>query len=268
MDDSIDRLRDDIGAFDAGDAKDALLRKLLASIITDALKAGADSIELEPSSDRVTALLVTGGARREADRIPLRMYEPLIALIKRLAGLDTPLSGQPPAGALVVDVDGHRLPFPVRVKPTSDGDAIGIDLPPAQHTLLAAIKRRLRKPRVRLLDAAGESLMMLLALQSAEGSFAFLPPAVAARSTEVYRALEAHAGGNAGAVTQQVFETAMCLLSLQTTHAARRDLWHRAHAKGVRFIATALGVKPEAVAALVDRLMVQPVSPPPAAQHA
>jgi hypothetical protein len=225
---------------------------------------------LQPTAQRVNAIFVVGATARQAsDGMPLRLHRALTAQIKQLAGIDAAATAQQPqAGALAANVDERRATFPVQITPTPHGDAIRIDLPPAQHTLMAAIKRRLRKPRVRLLDAAGESLMLLLALQSAEGSFAFLPAGVATRSGEMHQALEALPRVSAGAVTQKVFETAMCLLSLQTTHAARRDLWHRAHAKGVRFVATALGVKPEEVAALLDRLAVQPAPQPAAPQHA
>jgi hypothetical protein len=201
---------------------------------------------------------MTGGTWHARDRIPLRMHKPLVALVKRLAGMDPAITGQPQSGALAAKVDDTRVTFPVRLKSTGDGDAITIDLPVHQAGMIAAIKRRLHTPKVRLIDPTGQSPLDVLSSQSAAGAFALLPADVAARAADVRRALETLPDVNATIVTDLVLQTALCLLSLQTTHAARRDLWSRAHAKGVRYVAMELGVKPEEVTTLLEQLAKAP----------
>jgi hypothetical protein len=136
--------------------------------------------------------------------------------------------------------------LPVHITPGADGESIRIELPLPAVGAIAAIKRKLHTPTVRLVEPEADVLLAMLATQSAEGAFAYWPAGSTVASMEISNELAMLAGkGVGGAIPDAVLATVMCLLAMQTSHAARRDLWQRAHAKACGFVAKTLGVKME-----------------------
>jgi hypothetical protein len=209
------------------------LVSLLESILREAVRSGATHVELRPMEDRLQVVFTIKGATHERDNVPLRMADPLAAMLKRLAG---------ERGAVTADVDGERAELPLKFVASRHGELIWIELPATDRGVLASIVRKLHTPTVRLIEPAVDPLRRILASQTAEGAFLHWPDDLrVTRHAEVREASEILTGGT-GAVTTEVLQTMSCLLSLWVAHADKRDQWVRAGTKACRYVASQLKV--------------------------
>jgi hypothetical protein len=271
MDRTIDHLCDRSACDDVGDdvGDEAAHLEGLSLLIADALHSAARSIELTPEATQVRVTLIAGTAQEQKPPISLSRYSGLIATVLRLCGIDENADAtQPYAGPLTAVIDGQRVTLPVKLTPTPHGSAIHIDLPPSQGGVLAAIKRKLHRATVHLIEPSSDGLMDILRSQTAAGALEYQSCDAFALRLEVQNELGILASGRD--VNAECITTALNLLALQLWHASRRELWQRAHAKGCRFVADAIGVKAEDVVRALDGLerklmttgMAAPVSAP------
>jgi hypothetical protein len=200
------------------------------------------------------AFFTINGQRNAMEMIPQGHYPSLAALILRLCGLDDSADAQkqPQSGAMAATLDGHRVTLPVQMTPSADGSTFHIDLPATEPGIVAAIKRKLHRPTVLMLEPSTDGLMDILRSQTAAGALEHQSIGSFAFRLEVQNELAVLASGRE--VSGESVTTALNLLSLQMCHGPRRELWQRAHAKGCRFVADAVGVTPEDVVRMLDGL--------------
>lgn len=130
MDKSMDRSIDksiDMTGIGEGDGKDdatqAPIIKLVASIISEAVRNRASDIHIEPMKDRIRLRYRIDGECVERDRIPLRMKGPLISRIKIMAGIDIAEKRLPQDGRIKMQVDKANVDFRVSTLPAYHGES-------------------------------------------------------------------------------------------------------------------------------------------------
>jgi type IV pilus assembly protein PilB len=130
MDKSMDRSIDksiDLAGMGEGDGKDdatqAPIIKLVASIISEAVRNRASDIHIEPMKDRIRLRYRIDGECVERDRIPLRMKGPLISRIKIMAGIDIAEKRLPQDGRIKMMVDKANVDFRVSTLPAYHGES-------------------------------------------------------------------------------------------------------------------------------------------------
>ena len=135
-------------------------------------------------------------------------------------------------------VDGHRITLPVRITPMAEGLAFQIDLPPAGDSgVFAAIKRKLHRPSVRLLEPSGDPLMEILRSQTAQGAFDGTSCAAVALMVDVRTELEVLAAGGASLGCLELAESAcrggVIVIRVVLVEAEQRHLDFGDDAEGV-----------------------------------
>ncbi|MFN4243815.1 MAG: GspE/PulE family protein [Tepidisphaerales bacterium] len=126
MDRSIDKSIDIAGMGEdaANDPTQAPMIKLVAAMITEAVRNRASDIHVEPMKDRVRIRYRIDGECVERDRIPLRMKGPLISRLKIMAGIDIAEKRLPQDGRIKMMVDKQLIDFRVSSLPAYHGESV------------------------------------------------------------------------------------------------------------------------------------------------
>ncbi len=103
---------------------DAPIIKLVSAIITEACKARASDIHVEPMKDRVRVRYRIDGVCVERDNIPKRMQGPVTARIKIMSGMDIAEKRLPQDGRIKMLVDERPIDFRVSALPGYHGESI------------------------------------------------------------------------------------------------------------------------------------------------
>jgi hypothetical protein len=239
MDKSLDRSIDksiDLGGMDeaaANDPTQASMIKLVHAILAEAVRNRASEIHIEPMKDRIQTRFRIDGACVERDRIPVRMKNPLTSRLKIMAGLDILEKRLPQDGRFKLTIDQADIDFRVSTLPSQFGESV--------------VLRILRPGEVATDPApvpADDALLRLLAHQAADGSFddsATVEQVLRDSPLDLARALAAidallHDARTPSDARPKLRQTLLVLLLLQSAFADRRDLWHRAARKAVRFL--------------------------------
>jgi type IV pilus assembly protein PilB len=106
------------------DADDAPIIKLVAQMITEACKARASDIHVEPMKDRVRIRYRIDGVCVERDNIAKRMQAPVTARIKIMSGMDIAEKRLPQDGRIKMKVDERDIDFRVSALPGYHGESI------------------------------------------------------------------------------------------------------------------------------------------------
>ena len=106
------------------DAEDAPIIKLVAQMITEACKARASDIHVEPMKDRVRIRYRIDGVCVERDNIAKRMQAPVTARIKIMSGMDIAEKRLPQDGRIKMKVDERDIDFRVSALPGYHGESI------------------------------------------------------------------------------------------------------------------------------------------------
>ncbi len=97
---------------------------LVNSILTDAIRAGASDIHIEPRAERVDVRYRIDGEMRVARTIPSKLLRMLVARMKIMAELDIVEYRLPQDGRISVNVDGRDVDLRVSVLPNHHGQRI------------------------------------------------------------------------------------------------------------------------------------------------
>jgi type IV pilus assembly protein PilB len=126
MDRSIDKSVDITGLNEdvASDPSQAPVIKLVAAMISEAVRNRASDIHIEPMKDRVRVRYRIDGECVERDRIPLRMKGPIIARVKIMAGIDIAEKRLPGDGRIKMQVDKQQIDFRVSSLPGYHGESV------------------------------------------------------------------------------------------------------------------------------------------------
>jgi len=126
LDRSIDKSIDvdGMGEGSGTDATQAPIIKLVAAMITEAVRNRASDIHIEPMKDRVRIRYRIDGECIEKDRIPLRMKGPLISRLKIMAGIDIAEKRLPQDGRIKMMVDKQQIDFRVSSLPAYHGESV------------------------------------------------------------------------------------------------------------------------------------------------
>lgn len=126
MDRSIDKSIDIAGMSEdaQADPTQAPMIKLVAAMITEAVRNRASDIHVEPMKDRVRIRYRIDGECVERDRIPLRMKGPLISRLKIMAGIDIAEKRLPQDGRIKMMVDKQQIDFRVSSLPSYHGESV------------------------------------------------------------------------------------------------------------------------------------------------
>lgn len=132
MDKSIDKRSIDKSSIDLDGMSDAAEKdpnqapiiKLVAAMITEAVRNRASDIHIEPMKDRVRVRFRIDGECVERDRIPLRMKGPLISRLKIMAGVDIAEKRLPQDGRIKMTIDKQQIDFRVSALPAYHGESI------------------------------------------------------------------------------------------------------------------------------------------------
>jgi len=108
----------------AGGDDEAPIIKLVTAIISEACKARASDIHIEPMKDRVRVRYRIDGVCVERDNIPKRMQSPVIARIKIMAGMDIAEKRLPQDGRIKMLIDERPIDFRVSSLPGYQGESV------------------------------------------------------------------------------------------------------------------------------------------------
>lgn len=103
---------------------DSPIVKLVSSILTEATKARASDIHIEPLADRVRIRHRIDGVCQETHSIPKRFHDAQVSRIKILADMDITEKRKPLDGRINLDVDGKSIDVRVSTIPTTCGESI------------------------------------------------------------------------------------------------------------------------------------------------
>ena len=108
--------------------EDAPVVRLVQSILTGAMTAGASDIHLEPHRPEMRVRYRIDGELQPVMTIPNHIEDAIISRIKVMADMDTTESRRPQDGHLSVIDGGHRAGFRVSGIPTIDGQKLVLRL--------------------------------------------------------------------------------------------------------------------------------------------
>ncbi|MEM9825974.1 MAG: ATPase, T2SS/T4P/T4SS family [Planctomycetota bacterium] len=169
------------GNENTNDDDDAPVVRLVHSILTGAITAGASDIHLEPHKPEMRVRYRVDGELQPVMTIPNYIEESIVSRIKVMADMDTTETRRPQDGHLTVSDDGKRFGFRVSGIPTVDG----------QKLVLRLIDE---SGKTFLLDSIGltprdrESLNEIL--DKPHGMFVVTGPTGSGKSTTLYAALQ------------------------------------------------------------------------------
>ncbi|HEY4329852.1 MAG TPA: ATPase, T2SS/T4P/T4SS family [Phycisphaerae bacterium] len=106
------------------DADDAPIIKLVAQIITEAVKSRASDIHIEPMKDRVRIRYRIDGVCVERDNIAKRMQAPVSARIKIMSGMDIAEKRLPQDGRIKMIIEEKQVDFRVSALPGYHGESM------------------------------------------------------------------------------------------------------------------------------------------------
>jgi len=105
-------------------AEDAPVIRLVTLIITDAVRARASDIHVEPLNNRVRVRYRIDGVCQEMESPPKRLQGPVLARLKLMADMDLAEKRRPQDGRIAMNVDGRDVDLRVSSVPVTDGESI------------------------------------------------------------------------------------------------------------------------------------------------
>ena len=106
------------------DGEEAPIIRLVAAIISEAVKARASDIHIEPMKDRIRVRYRIDGVCVQRDNLRKQMQNSVIARIKIMAGMDIAERRLPQDGRIKMGVDGSDIDFRVSTLPAYHGESI------------------------------------------------------------------------------------------------------------------------------------------------
>lgn len=104
--------------------EDAPIIRLVAAIISEAVKSRASDIHIEPMKDRVRVRYRIDGVCVQRDNLRKQMQAPVTARLKIMGGMDIAERRLPQDGRIKMDVDGTDIDFRVSTLPAYHGESM------------------------------------------------------------------------------------------------------------------------------------------------
>ncbi len=114
----------DVKVGEKKDTDEAPIIRLVTAIITEAVKARASDIHIEPMKDRVRVRYRIDGVCVQRDNLRKQVQAPVLARLKIMAGMDIAEKRVPQDGRIKMDVDGTDIDFRVSSLPAYHGESL------------------------------------------------------------------------------------------------------------------------------------------------
>jgi type IV pilus assembly protein PilB len=121
---SVDRGASIDVATETKEGDEAPIIRLVGAIISEAVKARASDIHLEPMKDRVRVRYRVDGVCLQRDNLRKQMQNPVTARIKILGGMDIAERRLPQDGRIKMQVEGANIDFRVSSLPGYHGESV------------------------------------------------------------------------------------------------------------------------------------------------
>ncbi len=107
-----------------GETDDAPIIKLVYQILTNAVKARASDIHVEPMANRIRLRYRVDGICFDVEAPPKRLQGPIISRIKIMSGMDMAEKRRTQDGRIKINVAGKELDLRVSALPANHGESI------------------------------------------------------------------------------------------------------------------------------------------------
>lgn len=124
---------------DDEDVEDAPVIKLVTLIISEAVKARASDIHIEPLEKKLRIRYRIDGVCEEVDSPPKRLQGPIISRIKIMANMDIAEKRRPQDGRIKINLMGRSLDLRVSALPASHGESIVMRILDKESLLLGIV---------------------------------------------------------------------------------------------------------------------------------
>ena len=114
----------DVKVGEKKETDEAPIIRLVTAIITEAVKARASDIHIEPMKDRVRVRYRIDGVCVQRDNLRKQVQAPVLARLKIMAGMDIAEKRVPQDGRIKMDVDGTDIDFRVSSLPAYHGESL------------------------------------------------------------------------------------------------------------------------------------------------
>lgn len=114
----------DVKVSEKKDTDEAPIIRLVTAIITEAVKARASDIHIEPMKDRVRVRYRIDGVCVQRDNLRKQVQAPVLARLKIMGGMDIAEKRVPQDGRIKMDVDGTDIDFRVSSLPAYHGESL------------------------------------------------------------------------------------------------------------------------------------------------
>jgi type II secretion system protein E len=105
-------------------ANEAPIIRLVNTMISGAVKAGASDIHLEPFEDEIKVRYRVDGVLQETHSPPVNLYAAVVSRIKLMAGMDITERRTPQDGRIKIMINRRELDLRVAVAPTMHGEEV------------------------------------------------------------------------------------------------------------------------------------------------
>ena len=112
------------GRVGKAEAEDAPVIRLVTLIITDAVRARASDIHVEPLNNRLRVRYRIDGVCQEMESPPKRLQGPVLSRLKLMADMDLAEKRRPQDGRIAMSVDDRDVDLRVSSVPVTDGESI------------------------------------------------------------------------------------------------------------------------------------------------
>ncbi len=114
----------DVKVGEKKETDEAPIIRLVTAIITEAVKARASDIHIEPMKDRVRVRYRIDGVCVQRDNLRKQVQAPVLARLKIMSGMDIAEKRVPQDGRIKMDVDGTDIDFRVSSLPAYHGESL------------------------------------------------------------------------------------------------------------------------------------------------
>jgi len=123
-----------------GETDDAPIIRLVHLIISEAIKARASDIHIEPLANRLRIRYRIDGVCQEIDAPPKRLQGAIISRVKLMSGMDIGEKRRPQDGRIGMRIEGKDLDFRVSALPASHGESVVLRILDKESVLIGLDK--------------------------------------------------------------------------------------------------------------------------------
>jgi type IV pilus assembly protein PilB len=179
---------DDVEIVQTGDveggedgADDAPIIKLVYQILTNAVKARASDIHVEPMANRIRLRYRVDGVCFDVEAPPKRLQGPIISRIKIMSGMDMAEKRRTQDGRIKISIAGKELDLRVSALPANHGESIVMRILDRENLLLGLADLGFHADDLRTFNAL---------IKKPNGILLITGPTGSGKTTTLYSALQ------------------------------------------------------------------------------